>query len=158
MHLYINLCTLIFCNFHKSPESKCDLAIKMSRSIQCHYKNTCILGQKSSKLSIKSSYVLEYSHFWSCCKIGQGQPKIIICTIMVVLQYPMLHINFQGNDSIHWFERRFVKVFTMNRHRCNVVSCDLDYILMKLFSLSPRRLYMKFCDNWSRGLRRCLKL
>ena len=56
-------------------------------------------GQKSSKHSMKY-YVLEFSHVWSCHKTGQGQSKVIICTILVVLQYPMLHIEIQGNQSI----------------------------------------------------------
>ena len=45
------------------------------------------------------SYVLEVSHVWSCCKIGQGPPKVIIWTILVELQYPVLQIKFQGNQS-----------------------------------------------------------
>ena len=28
-----------------------------------------------------------------------GQPKVIICTILLLLQYPMLNIKFQGNQS-----------------------------------------------------------
>ena len=40
-----------------------------------------------------------YKHFPILCrKIGQDQPKVIICAVMVVLGYPMLHTKFQG----HW--------------------------------------------------------
>ena len=62
-NVYVLICLTVFINFgaeiscksHKlfpceSPESKFDLAIKLSRSIQCHNKN--IFGQRSSKLSI----------------------------------------------------------------------------------------------------------
>ena len=30
--------------------------------------------------------------------MGQGQPRVIICTTLVVLSYTMLHTKFQG----HW--------------------------------------------------------
>ena len=45
------------------------------------------------------SYVLAFSHSWPCCKIGQGQPMVIIWTMLVLLQYPILHIKFQGDRS-----------------------------------------------------------
>ena len=35
---------------------------------------------------------------WPCRKIGQGQPRVIIWTNLVVLEHPMLHTKFQG----HW--------------------------------------------------------
>ena len=35
---------------------------------------------------------------WPCHKIGQGQLRVIIWTNLEVLEYPMLHTNFQG----HW--------------------------------------------------------
>ena len=40
---------------------------------------------KSSKFSMKS-FVLAFSHNWPCRKIGQGQSKIIIWTILIVLK------------------------------------------------------------------------
>ena len=45
------------------------------------------------------SYVLEFSYVWSCKKISQGQPQAIIWTILVVLEYSLLYIKFQGNQS-----------------------------------------------------------
>ena len=54
------------------------------------------------------------------------------------LQYPMLHVIFQGNQT-HWFERRrFVKVFTMNRH-CDYVGHVTSTIGTNFSSLSQRR-------------------
>ena len=44
-------------------------------------------------------YILEFFHVWSCSNVGQGQPKVIIWTILVVLLYPMLQIKFQSNQS-----------------------------------------------------------
>ena len=32
--------------------------------------------------------------------MGQGQPRVIIGTILVVLAYKMQHTNFQGHQSI----------------------------------------------------------
>ena len=34
---------------------------------------------------------------WPCRKIGQGQPRVTICTKFVVLPTLMLHTKFQGN-------------------------------------------------------------
>ena len=41
-----------------------------------------------------------------------------------------------SRQLIHWFERRFAKVFTMNRHG-RYVGRDLDYLKI-LFFLQPR--------------------
>ena len=35
---------------------------------------------------------------WPCRKIDQGQHRVIIWTNLVVLEYPMLHTNFQGHQ------------------------------------------------------------
>ena len=37
---------------------------------------------------------------WPWCKMGQGQPRVIIWTTMVVLPYTMLHTKFKGHWSI----------------------------------------------------------
>ena len=106
----------------------------MSRSIQCHHYN--ISGQKSSKLSMKS-YVLEFplSHYLS----NLSSIPIPNATYQILRQ------------SIHWFERRIVKVFTMNRHGSH--AGHVTWTIRTNFSyLSPRRLYMKFCDTWPNGL------
>ena len=46
------------------------------------------------------SYVFAFSHIWPHRKKGQGHPKVIIWTILVVLGYPMLHTKFEGHESI----------------------------------------------------------
>ena len=48
-------------------------------------------------------------------KIGQGQPKVIFNNLSSTL---VRNATYQvSRHSIHWFNRRrFVKVFTMNRH------------------------------------------
>ena len=35
---------------------------------------------------------------WSCHRIGQGQPRVIIWIKLVVLEHPMLHTKFQDQD------------------------------------------------------------
>lgn len=40
-------------------------------------------------------------------KNGQGQPKVIVWTILVLLKYPMEHIKFEGNLSIGSKEEEF---------------------------------------------------
>ena len=42
-------------------------------------------------------------------KIGQGQPRVIILTILVVLPYTMLHTKFQGHRSIDSREEDFLR-------------------------------------------------
>ena len=41
--------------------------------------------------------------------MGQGQPREIICIILVVLTYTMLHTKFQGHWSIGSGEEDFVR-------------------------------------------------
>ena len=41
--------------------------------------------------------------------MGQGQPRVIIWTILVVLPYKMLHTNFQGHWSIDSGEEDFLR-------------------------------------------------
>ena len=41
--------------------------------------------------------------------MGQGQPRVIIQTILVVLPYMMLHTKFQGHWSIGSGEEDFLR-------------------------------------------------
>ena len=52
-----------------------------------------------------------YDQIWPWCKIGQGQPRVIIWTILVVLAYIMLHTKFQDNMSIGSQEEDFLAFF-----------------------------------------------
>ena len=89
---------------------------------------------------------------WPCRKIGQGQPRVIIWTILVVLVYTMLHIKF-FRSSVNWFwRRRFFKVFTNfedygchsfkiihNFHFCLCKSlCDQNWPCRKIGQGQPR--------------------
>ena len=81
--------------------------------------------------------------------MGQDQPKVIILTILVLLQYPMLHIKVQCNWSTSSRED-----FTMNRHDRHVgpvmTACDLD-CLNKLFFPQPNETLYEICYNCSSG-------
>ena len=48
--------------------------------------------------------------------MGQGQPRVIILTTLVVLTQTMLHTKFQGHRSIGSGEEDFLKVFTIYGH------------------------------------------
>ena len=41
--------------------------------------------------------------------MGQGQPRVIICIILVVLPYTMLYTKFQGHWSIGSGEEDFFR-------------------------------------------------
>ena len=43
--------------------------------------------------------------------MGQGQPRVMICIILVVLLYTMLHTKFQGHRSIGSGEEDFLRFF-----------------------------------------------
>ena len=90
---------------------------------------------KISKLSMKS-YVLESSHVYSCCKIGQGPPKVIICTILVIPSTQCLISNVKAIDPLVQ-EKKIRKGLY---HECAWQPCwsrDLDY-LKKLFFPQPK--------------------
>ena len=44
-------------------------------------------------------YVLAFSHIWPCREKSQGQPKVIIWTVLVVVGYQMLHTKVRGQWS-----------------------------------------------------------
>ena len=48
---------------------------------------------------------------WPCRKEGQGQPRIIICTIFVVPEFLMMYTKLEGHHSAFWFWRRFLTFF-----------------------------------------------
>ena len=46
---------------------------------------------------------------WPCCKISQGQPRVIIWTNLVVLEHPILHTKFQGHRPFCSGEEDFLR-------------------------------------------------
>ena len=51
--------------------------------------------------------VLAFSNIWPCRESGQGQPKVIKWTVLVELEYQMLHTMFQSHQSISSREEKF---------------------------------------------------
>ena len=72
---------------------------------------------------------------------NQGQPKVIIWRISVVLEYQMLPIKFQGHQSIASREEDF-KGLTWTWRLC--WSCDLEPLKNFLFPQPQEALY----DIW----------
>ena len=69
---------------------------------------TTIVSEKT--IVLLSSHVKSIrDKIWPCHKIGQGQPSVIIWTNLVVLKYPMLHINFQGHHPFGSREEEFLR-------------------------------------------------
>ena len=61
-------------------------------------------------------YISIRDQIWSCHKIGQGQPRVIIWTNLTQLVYPMQHTKFQGHQPFGSRELDFLKVFTICGH------------------------------------------
>ena len=79
----------------------------------------------------------------TCCKIGQGQPRVIIWTNLVVLEHPMLHTKFQGHLP-------FDKVFTIYGHGGHLGHVTRTF-WSNFRSPIPWRLHRKFGFNWPSG-------
>ena len=78
--------------------------------------------------------------------MGQGQPTVIIWTILVVLPYMMLHTMFQGHWSIDSREEDFLKVITIYGHGGHLG--HMTRTVWTIFrSPDPWRLHMKFGYN-----------
>ena len=89
------------------------------------------------------------SQIWPCCKIGQGQPRVIIWTNYDGPKAPMLHTKPQG----HWpfgSGEDFWKVFTIYGH-----GGHLGHVThtprTNFRSPIPLRLHMKFGFDWPSG-------
>ena len=87
---------------------------------------------------------------WPCRKIGQGQPKVIIWTYLVALEYPMLHIKFQGYRPFGSGDD--FKVFTIYGHGGHLGHVTWTIWTNFRFPV-PRRLHMKFGFNRLSGFR-----
>ena len=92
---------------------------------------------------------------WPCHKIGQGQPRVIIWTKLVVLKHPMLHTKFQG-----WFRRkRFFYGFYHLWARWPSWSCDQDHLNKLSFPHPMETPYEIWLQSAQWFLRRgCLKI
>ena len=89
---------------------------------------------------------------WSCCKIGQGQPRAIIWTNYDGPESPMLHTKPKGNWPFGSGEEDFWRVFTI--YGCGGHLGHVTHTPQTNFrSPNPLRLHMKFGFNWPSGFR-----
>ena len=96
------------------------------------------------KAAIVSKYKSLCDQIWPWRKMGQGQPREIIWTILVVFTYTMLHTKFQGHWSDSWFwRRRFFKVFTIYGHGGHLGHVT-QLICIYFHSYSPSSFHMNF--------------
>ena len=80
------------------------------------------------------------------------KPKVIICAIVVVLEYPMLHTKYQGHWSVSSGEEDSLKIFTIHVYGHGGHIGHVTWTVCKHFhSLNPRRLYKKFGYIWPSG-------
>ena len=87
---------------------------------------------------------------WPCCKIGQGQPRVIIWTNYYGPKAPMLHTKPQGHWPFGSGKEDFWRVFTI--YGCGGHLGHVTQTLQTNFcSPIPLRLNMKFGFNWPRG-------
>ena len=83
--------------------------------------------------------------------MGQGQPRVIILTTLVVLAQTMLHTKFQGHRSIGSGEEDF-KGLTIYGHSSHLGHVTRT-ILIIFCSPDPWRLHMNFGYNWPSSFR-----
>ena len=66
--------------------------------LNCIYQLWCHRLQKFLKIPLFYFFPKSIrDQIWPCRKIGQGQPRVIISTNLVVHEHSMLHTKFQGN-------------------------------------------------------------
>ena len=97
-----------------------------------------IVSELSSVVTF--SYRKACYQIWPCCEIGQGQPKVIICTNNDGLESQLLHTNFQGNASTSFGRRRFLKLIYHTWVWQPSWSCDsimlMDFHEKKMFEIN----------------------
>ena len=100
-----------------------------------------------------SSYKIKMDQIWHGRKIGQGQPRVIIWTYLVELEYP--NAAYQLSKTLaFWFQRRrFFKVFTIYGHGGYIGHVTWT-IWTTLHFLTPWRLHIKF---WLQSAQRFLR-
>ena len=94
----------------------------MSTETICHFGYLLLVSNHRLQQFLKNPLFYLFpiqkhkGHNLTCCKIGQGQRRVIIWTNLVVLEHPMLYTNFQGHRPFGSGEEDFFKVFTISGH------------------------------------------
>ena len=83
----------------QSPRDK----VLMSTETSCHFGYLLLVSDHRRQNS-ETSIVLLFIPYksirdqnWPCLKKGQGQPRVIIWSNLVVFEHPMMHNKFQGH-------------------------------------------------------------
>ena len=77
--------------------------VLMSTETSCHFSHLLIVSNHRRQQFLKNPMFYPFpiqnirDQMWPCCKIGQGQHRVIIWTNLIVLEQPMLHTKFQGH-------------------------------------------------------------
>ena len=88
---------------------------------------------------------------WPCHKVGQGQPRLIICANLVGPTSPMIHTKSQSQWPLGFREEEIKRVFTIYG-RGGHVSHVTTTICTNFGLPIIRSCHMKFGLNWPRGL------
>ena len=93
------------------------LCNKFSLYLFWHGLNHCLLGSSAENFckQIGPRSGPTFSH-----KIGQGQPRIIICTLLVGPTLPVLHTKSKAHQPSGSGEEHFLRVFTIYGHRVHL--------------------------------------
>ena len=89
---------------------------------------------------------------WSCHKIGQGHPKVMIYIYFAELLSLMLHAKFQNHRPSGSGEKDFLKVFAIYSHAGHLGHVTLA-IHINFHSPFIRMLHPKFGFDWPSGIR-----
>ena len=81
----------------------------------CHFGYLLLVSNHRRQLFLKNPlfYLFPYKsirdQIWPCRKIGQGQPRVIIWSNLVVLEHPMMHTKFQCHQPLGSREEDFLR-------------------------------------------------
>ena len=97
---------LNFCMYTTLGRSRNDLDLQYSHTFinsnRClllpTFRSLAAIVSEKSNLSLFPMKTISYQ-ILPCCKIGQGQPRVIIYIHFVELESPMLHAKFQDHRT-----------------------------------------------------------
>ena len=77
--------------------------VLMSTETSCHFGHLLLVSYHRRQWFLKNPlfYLFPIQKHkgpnWTCRKIGQGQPRVIIWANLVILKHPMMHTKIQGH-------------------------------------------------------------
>ena len=107
-------------------------------------------GLKNQQFSLFSYRKALVTKFLPCCKIGHGQPRIIIWTNYDGQESSMLHTKFHGNRSTGSREEDFWRVFTIYGHGSHLGHVT-SIMSINCHFLVDESLHIKFGFDWPSG-------